>query len=204
MAAAEVIFCAASRRQPKTSVGAERIEPGDDPDVAALFAVMQQRPERAARFIRDRGPAQSLPRRALRALRRARGCTRSTRNTLTARDHHDMSGGPQDVVDRGGHRLPSRCLGRELLSAGGGQFVHARPASGVLRDPLRANPPGLLHAVERRVERSFFDAEHIARAWPGSRSSARSRAGAAAATESSAGADRARLAGNRLWPYSES
>ena len=44
----------------------------------------------------------------------------------------------------------------------GGQFVDARPAAGILRDPLGANPAGFLHAVQRRIERAFFGAQHFA------------------------------------------
>src|SRR4029453_8544911 len=88
--------------------------------------------------------------------------TRPSRRTLVQRDHHDMSHGPEHAIDGGGDRLPARLLAGQLFLARRGQFVHARPPSGVLRNPCCPNPPAFLHAVQRRVERAFLHPEHVA------------------------------------------
>src|SRR5258706_4203041 len=86
---------------------------------------------------------------------------RSRRKRLTIRNSNDMSGGPQNAVDCGGHGLPAGFFGGELLLSGRGQFINAGAAAAVFHDPFGANPAGFLHAVERGIKRTFFGTEHV-------------------------------------------
>src|ERR1017187_2811686 len=86
----------------------------------------------------------------------------SPRTTFRMRDHNDISHRPQHPSYRGSDRLPARFFGAELFLASRRQLVNAGPPSCVSGDPLGANPAGFLHPVQRRIERTFLGAEHIA------------------------------------------
>jgi len=81
---------------------------------------------------------------------------------LAMRVHNDMSDRPQNSIYRRSHRLPARFRGCQLLPAGRGEPVDARPPAGILDDPLSADPPGLFHAVEGRIERALLGMEDVA------------------------------------------
>src|SRR5438128_8510705 len=69
---------------------------------------------------------------------------------------------PEHARDRLDDLLPARPLGQQLRAAGPRQPVLARPLL-LLRDlPLRRDPPLLLEAVERGIERSGVDLQYLA------------------------------------------
>ena len=51
----------------------------------------------------------------------------------------------------------------KLLPAGGGEAIVARAAIVLGNAPLRGDPAILLHAVQRRVERTFLDSQDVIR-----------------------------------------
>src|SRR5262249_32120943 len=59
--------------------------------------------------------------------------------------------------------IPARFLRLELLPAGARELVKLRFASGFVHVPARRDPALLLDAVERRVERTLLDVEHLVR-----------------------------------------
>src|SRR5215472_16929195 len=69
----------------------------------------------------------------------------------------------QNVADRCRDGAPTSLGFLQLLAAGRRYFVDSRAAF-VLRDhPFRGNPPGFFQTVKRRIERSFFDTQHLLR-----------------------------------------
>src|SRR5262249_40431311 len=58
---------------------------------------------------------------------------------------------------------PTRELGREVFSAGGGDAIELRLAVSLRDAPLRVEPTLVFHAVERRIERTLCDLQLLAR-----------------------------------------
>src|SRR5687768_15044965 len=76
------------------------------------------------------------------------------------------SGGPQYSLDGAEEDLEVRELDAQLFPAGGGDGVEARAAFGGGLAPLGLDPALFLEPLERRIERSLFDSEHVARQAP--------------------------------------
>src|SRR4029077_13222372 len=87
---------------------------------------------------------------------------RSPRNTFAIRVQSDISRLPQNPVHSQSHRLPPRLFHPKLLLSRGRQLIQPRPSPRLFRNPLRADPSGFLHPVQRRIERTFLDAQHLA------------------------------------------
>src|SRR5262245_6021648 len=71
--------------------------------------------------------------------------------------------GSQHARDRASHSFPVLGFHRELPFAALGQAVELRLAVVLGRAPLGRNPALLFEPVERRIERTLVDAEHVLR-----------------------------------------
>src|SRR5688500_16036862 len=63
--------------------------------------------------------------------------------------------------DREHETIPTRFLRFEMLASSARQFVKLRLASGFVHVPTRRHPTLLFYAIERRIQRSLFDVEHL-------------------------------------------
>src|SRR5262249_40042485 len=88
--------------------------------------------------------------------------TRPARSELVNFESHDISSHPEDAIDGGGDGLPSGFFLLQLGAAGSRDFVDSGAAAVFFRDPLGTDPPGLLHAMQRGVERALFDTQNVA------------------------------------------
>src|SRR6185312_711926 len=71
-----------------------------------------------------------------------------------------MSGSPENEVDRVDVLPPTLRLRRERAPPGRGETVVARGLIPLGRPPLALDPPLLLEALQRRVERALPDTQH--------------------------------------------
>ena len=69
----------------------------------------------------------------------------------------------QERPDGGDEARELLCFGAKLAAAGVGDRVELRFASELGGAPVGLDPAVALHAVERRVERAFFDVQSVAR-----------------------------------------
>src|SRR5215475_769987 len=83
------------------------------------------------------------------------------RNRFVILRQADISGLPQHTVYGRRHRLPARLFHAQLLPAHRRQFVDSSAPPGLLRNPFRANPARLFHAVQGRVEGALLDSQHL-------------------------------------------
>src|ERR1041385_6953778 len=67
----------------------------------------------------------------------------------------------QNLANARSQPLPGLLFFGELFSAGHRQRIEARLAILLGHAPFRAHPTGLLHTMQRRVERSLFDAQQL-------------------------------------------
>src|SRR5262245_48333541 len=67
----------------------------------------------------------------------------------------------QNLADRLGESFPVRRLDGELFAPRAGQFVILGATIVFRSAPLGLDPALLLHSVERRVERAFFDLQYV-------------------------------------------
>src|SRR5687767_11361210 len=67
----------------------------------------------------------------------------------------------EHVIDRGGDRSPSLALDVELSPSGGRDVVGAGLAIVLRRDHARLDPARLFHAMQRGIQRAFFDAQDV-------------------------------------------
>src|SRR5581483_7141522 len=73
------------------------------------------------------------------------------------------SGGLPHLGDRKHEAIPTRLLRFEVTPARPRQRIELGATARLVRLPARGDPPLLLDAVERRVERPLFDMEHLVR-----------------------------------------
>src|SRR5262245_32020079 len=67
----------------------------------------------------------------------------------------------QEFADRFGQALPPGLLLGEPLLTGFGQPVDPRPPIVFRHQPFGPDPAEMLHAVKRRIERAFFNPQHV-------------------------------------------
>src|SRR5512133_322154 len=82
----------------------------------------------------------------------------------TARPRHPMSPRlcvAKDATDTFGEARPALFFLRQLLFPQRGERIEARLAILFGGAPRRTDPAFLFHSMERRVERSFLDAQHL-------------------------------------------
>ena len=65
----------------------------------------------------------------------------------------------QDAIDRGGKRRPGGGMARELLPSGPREAIELGAAAELGGAPFGVEQAALLHPIERRVERPFFELE---------------------------------------------
>src|SRR5882672_516570 len=75
----------------------------------------------------------------------------------------DSSSRLQHSLNGEDHPRPTFCFGLQLLTTRSRQLVVLCAAIVLGLAPLGINPPFLLHAVKRRVERAFFYGQHVFR-----------------------------------------
>src|SRR4051794_17298324 len=97
--------------------------------------------------------------------------TAEDRNTFAIRDNQDTSSSPRcnlgvlkHVVDRTCGGAPSLFFEAELTASFSRDFVRPRGAVMFGRNLACSYPAGLLHAVERRIQRALLDAQGIGEA----------------------------------------
>src|SRR5262245_25075198 len=73
-----------------------------------------------------------------------------------------LSGVAKQLADRLGEARPLRFFFLEPLFSGASQAVRPRPTIVFGEAPGRADPAEVFHAVERGIERSLLDAQHVA------------------------------------------
>src|SRR5262245_42298270 len=73
------------------------------------------------------------------------------------------SGVTQNLCDCAGERGPALLFVLELPASRRGDLVIARTPAVLRLPPFRTQAPGVRHAVQRRIERPFFDAQHAVR-----------------------------------------
>src|SRR3954470_18291413 len=74
-----------------------------------------------------------------------------------------VSGGAEHAHDRGGDPAPFAFFVRQLAAAGPGQRVEARLPVVLGRAPFGADEPAVFQPLERGIERSVIDDQHVAR-----------------------------------------
>src|SRR5260370_2496627 len=161
MAAAEVTLFFLSWRHPKTASARSESSHG-----ASRMSRLSSR-SRSAEPNARRAPAGSRPCSIASSMCEESSSSisrlkRSPRNTLTKRDHNDISDRPQDSIYGRCHGLPARLFCGKLLLARRGQLIDACPPSALFGNPFGADPAGFLHAVQRGIERTFLGAQDFA------------------------------------------
>jgi len=76
--------------------------------------------------------------------------------------HADLSREPEDFANGPGDAIPPLLLFGEPARAGRRDAVEPRPPIACGRLPAGGDPPGMLHSMQRRVQRSFLDAQSVA------------------------------------------
>ena len=72
----------------------------------------------------------------------------------------------QHALDHADHAVELGVFGRQLPAAGGGQRVVARAAVVLRRAPLGLHPAVEQQPLERRIQRTLPDPEHVVRRHP--------------------------------------
>src|SRR5579884_873422 len=72
-------------------------------------------------------------------------------------------GVPEHAIHGSGRALPLLDLALQPASTFGRDAIVARPPIVLARTPFGANPAAAQHGLQRRIERSLVDVEHVAR-----------------------------------------